>query len=95
VIKAAWYAFVTWIGKILSAIGRIILEALSIKVLIAIIVSYVYLQNDRLGTIGFVVVAVLWMTVIGFRYAEKVMKLVHRTADEAKPKQADESKLNP
>jgi hypothetical protein len=65
---------------VITRIGRIVTELLSVKTVIAVVVTYVYLSNnDKLGTVGFLAVTFLWCLVIGFRYAMGVKKLIEPT----------------
>lgn len=72
-MKGIW----KWFVNVVQRSGRIITELLSVKTVIAVVVTYVYLQNtDKLGTIGFIAVVMLWCLVIGFRYAAKAKSLI-------------------
>ena len=83
-MKGVW----NWFKTVIQRIGRIITEVLSVKTVIALVVTYVYLQNsDRLGTVGFLAVVFLWCLVIGFRYAMGVKKLIDPTSTSAPKEQ--------
>ena len=69
-IKAFFESFFT-------RIGDLIIKNISMKVESAAVVTYVYMANkENLGTVGFSIVVVMWLAVVGLRYAEKVQKLL-------------------
>jgi hypothetical protein len=60
-----------------SRIADLILKLISLKVLVAGIVTMIYLgKQESFGLGGFLAIAVIWLAVVGIRYAEKVKGLL-------------------
>jgi len=60
--------------SVLQRLGDLIIKMISIKGVSALIVTYIGLQERDLGHT--ILVVVMWSLMVGFRYAEKVSKLV-------------------
>ena len=58
----------------ITRVGDLLIKLVSVKVLVASVITW-YALGMRTD-ISLLVVAVVWLGVVGFRYAEKVMNLV-------------------
>jgi hypothetical protein len=64
--KAFWTSFK-------QRVCDLIIKNLSMKVEAAVVVTVIYLLHpDIAGVVGFVLLVVMWLAVVGFRYLEKV-----------------------
>lgn len=65
-----------WICVFFSRLGDLIIKNLSMKVESAAIVTGVYLASPEKGAYQFTLIVVIWLAVVGLRYAEKVKGLL-------------------
>ena len=62
-----------WLRTLCSRVGDLIIKNISMKAEAAAVVTFVYLADPTVaGVVGFVLVATMWLAVVGFRYLEKV-----------------------
>lgn len=63
--------------KLLKRLYDVLCDLVAVKTFAATIITVVFLTDTAtFGIVGFTFVAVAWLCVVGFRYAEKVMYLV-------------------
>jgi len=76
-LKKLLVAFGNWLLIVIKDIGRVIYDLISVKVIVMVIVTLLYREQAAgLGILGFIMVIVGWMTVIGFRFAAKYINLI-------------------
>lgn len=66
-MKNLWKRFLELLSKLLS-----------LKVVAAVAVSYIFLKEDKLGIAGYIIVASFWAFVIGMRYFEKLQGIIKK-----------------
>lgn len=66
-----------WAKQVISRIGRMVIELLSVKTIVATVVTIVYVaRSENLGTLGFMSIVFLWCFVVGTRQAMKMKTLL-------------------
>ena len=64
-----------FLRSLISRIGDLIIKKISMKVEAAVIVTGIVLAFPDRGPYEYTVIAVIWLAVVGIRYAEKVKGL--------------------
>jgi hypothetical protein len=74
-----------FIVSVFQRIGDLIIKNISMKVESALVVTYIQIHDPQVyGVGGFVVVTVMWLAVVGLRYAEKVTGVVDKVMTSVK-----------
>jgi len=64
--------------ELFSRFGRVITELVSVKVVVMVVVTFLYVRvQDTVGLSGFVMTVLGWFLVVGLRFASKWEALVN------------------
>jgi len=76
-----WFELKMWIKGTFKQLGRVIHELIAVKTVAMAIITMAYLPNAAAyGLVGFVTFAILWLSFVGVRYAEKRLSLLKEAA---------------
>lgn len=70
----------TFVLAFFKRLGDLILKLIAVKTVAATVVTVVFLTDTKtFGLVGFLAVLIVWLAVVGLRYAEKVAGLLPKT----------------
>lgn len=74
--------FLNWIRTIFERIGRLVVEVISVKIVIMLVITKIYLDvSSQVGVIGFTLVIVGWLTVLGLRFTARYANLLKQVKE--------------
>mgnify|MGYP000954075978 CR=1 FL=1 len=74
--------FLNWIKTIFERIGRLVVEVISVKIVIMLVITKIYLDvSSQVGVIGFTLVIVGWLTVLGLRFTARYANLLKQVKE--------------